>query len=234
MDFDKQIKSIFEQKNINLTQLQIKQFEEYFNLLVEWNEKINLTTIIEQEQVIIKHFLDSCLGKKYINDNCTLLDIGAGAGFPSIPLKILFPNLQVVMIDSVNKKINFLNSVIDALHLTNCKAIHTRAEDLAKKSGFRESFDYVVSRAVASLNTLLEYSLPFVKVGGRFVAYKATNCEQEIENSQNALNVLGGKIIEVDKQNLFDSERSYVIVQKIKSTPNKYPRSQNKPRINPL
>ncbi|MBQ3047864.1 MAG: 16S rRNA (guanine(527)-N(7))-methyltransferase RsmG [Clostridia bacterium] len=232
--FFKDIDSAFSTINIKLTEQQKQQFYNYYTMLIEWNEKFNLTTITDKSDVIKKHFLDSCCGANFIKQNSYVLDIGAGAGFPSLPLKILRPDLKLVLIDSVNKKVTFLQEVINKLNLQNTTALHTRAEDFAKKSEYREGFDFVVSRAVSKLNTLSEYALPFLKQKGLLIAYKSIDTEHEIAESKNALNILGGKIKSVEDVSYEDNVRKLIFVQKNFKTPNKYPRSGNKPRLMPL
>ena len=233
MDFKDLLKEKFSLYNIDLSDSQIEGFKTYFNLLKEWNEKFNLTTILNEEDIVVKHFLDSVLCVKSLKNGSKVLDIGSGAGFPALPLKIVNDTLDVTMIDSVNKKVTFLNEVISKLNLKNAHAYHTRAEDMAKGEN-REKYDYVVSRAVASLNTLSEYCLPFVKINGYFVAYKSEKAEEEIEISNNAIAKLGGKIEKIDEIDLFGAKRKFIYVKKVAHTPNIYPRGKNKPRLDPL
>lgn len=232
--FFEEIENAFSKQNINLTNLQKEQFYNYYSMLVEWNQKFNLTAITEKKDVIYKHFLDSVSAYNLLKENSYILDVGAGAGFPSLPLKILRPDLKIVMLDSVNKKITFLQEVIKNLKLNNVVALHTRAEDLAQKKEYRENFDYVVSRAVSKLNTLCEYTLPFLKQNGKLVAYKSVDSELEILEAKNALNILGGKVEEVKDVSYEDNDRKLIIVLKTFKTPNKYPRGGNKPRLQPL
>lgn len=232
--FIKKLVEIFDKNNIKLTTNQQEKFYQYYSLLLEWNEKFNLTTITSLEDVIVKHFLDSVLGKDLITQNSKIIDIGAGAGFPSLPLKIVRDDLSFYMVDSVNKKVTFLQECINKLNLSNVIAVHTRAEDLAKKSEFREGFDVSVARAVAQLNTLAEYCLPFVKVGGKMISYKSSEIEEEINNSKKAISILGGKIEKVNSFSLEGVERKIIEIKKNSTTPNKYPRSGNKPRLMPL
>ena len=234
MEFKIELKKIFKKYQINLSDEQCESFEKYYNLLIEWNKKFNLTSITDRDEVILKHFLDSCVTIMMINDNSYIIDIGAGAGFPSIPLKILNPTLKLVLVDSVNKKITFLNEIIKQLNLKNTIAIHERIEDIAHKEIYREKFDYVVSRAVASLNTLSEYALPFLKLDGIFLAYKSFDVESEINNSKNAITLLGGKLENIIIKNLENLSRKIVVIKKINLTQKLYPRSKNKPRTNPL
>ena len=228
--------------NIVLTEKQIKQFDQYYDLLVEWNSFMNLTAITEYNEVILKHFLDS-LSIVKVSDfdqnklaGKSAIDIGTGAGFPSIPIKIVFPNLKFTLVDSLNKRIKFLNEVIDQLQLSDCTAVHGRAEDLAKNSSYREQYDFCVSRAVANLSTLCEYCMPYVKVGGRFVSYKSEKITEEALNAKHAISVLGGKFERQVEFTLPDSDiyRNIYIIQKEKITPKKYPRKAGLPSKEPL
>lgn len=228
--------------NIVLTEKQIKQFDQYYDLLVEWNSFMNLTAITEFDEVCQKHFLDSLsIVKAYPDhyfkeDTFQFIDIGTGAGFPSIPIKIVFPNLKFTLVDSLNKRIKFLNEVIDQLQLSDCTAVHGRAEDLAKNSSYREQYDFCVSRAVANLSTLCEYCMPYVKVGGRFVSYKSEKITEEALNAKHAIYVLGGKFERQVDFTLPDSDiyRNIYIIQKEKITPKKYPRKAGLPSKEPL
>lgn len=270
---------------IGLTDRQINQFSVFYDMLIEKNKVMNLTSITEQNEVIIKHFADSLsLGKvihfgvenvsretflcksvpgnhdhisenstgdKFIQKNkleqteedriklpaiCRVLDLGTGAGFPGIPLKIAYPSLSMVLADSLNKRIVFLQEVIDSLNMEDIQAIHGRAEELGKKGEYRENFDLCVSRAVANLAVLAEYCLPFVKIGGYFVSYKASHVEEELKQSKKALSVLGGQLNNVQKFMLpgTDIARTLIIIKKVKETGKKYPRIAGKPSKNPL
>ena len=223
---------------VTLTEKQIEQFEKYYELLVEWNKVMNLTGITEFDEVMQKHFVDSAAAAKYVEMEKvnSLIDVGTGAGFPGIPLKILYPHLQVTLLDSLNKRIKFLEEVVDNLGLTGIETVHGRAEDAAKKAEYREQFDLSVSRAVANLASLTEYCLPFVKVGGKFVSYKSVSVDEEIAQSKKAVYVLGGEIGKVEKFNLpeSDMERALVIIEKKRSTPKKYPRKAGMPTKEPL
>ena len=223
---------------MTLTEKQIEQFEKYYELLVEWNKVMNLTGITEFDEVMQKHFVDSVAAAKYVEMEKvnSLIDVGTGAGFPGIPLKIVYPHLQVTLLDSLNKRIKFLNEVVDNLGLTGIETVHGRAEDVAKKAEYREQFDLSVSRAVANLASLTEYCLPFVKVGGKFVSYKSVAVDEEIVQSKKAVYVLGGEIGKVEKFNLpgSDMERALVMVEKKRSTPKKYPRKAGMPTKEPL
>lgn len=211
-----------------------EKFEQYFSNLVEWNNKFNLTAITSHDEVFKKHFLDSILSMDIIPQNASVIDIGAGAGFPSFPLKIVRDDLKITAVDSVNKKVTFLNDLASMLSLQNVTCLHARAEDLAQKVDFREQFDVCVARAVASLNTLCEYCLPFVKVGGMFLAYKSQNIDEELQSSTNALKLLGGKLEKILKFDLNGAERDIVVIRKVATTPKKFPRGKNKPRLEPL
>lgn len=233
---------IFENKlntlGIKLTDMQKEQFDKFYELLVEWNKVMNLTGITEYEEVNEKHFVDSVSIVKAIDINNvkTIIDIGTGAGFPGIPLKIAFPHLKVVLLDSLNKRINFLNNVINELGLKDITTIHGRAEDFAKQGEHREKYDLCVSRAVANLSTLSEYCIPYVKIGGKFIPYKSGEIDEEIQKSTKAIHILGGKLEKVIKFQLPGSDigRSFVIINKTQSTAKKYPRKAGLPAKEPL
>ena len=233
---------IFESKlaelGITLTEKQKKQFVQFYELLVEWNKVMNLTGITDYEEVNEKHFVDSLSIVKVIDINKveTVIDIGTGAGFPGIPLKIAFPHLKIVLLDSLNKRINFLNHVIKELGLQNISTIHGRAEDFAKMPGYREKFDLCVSRAVSNLATLSEYCLPYVKLGGMFVPYKSGEIDDEVNESKTAIYLLGGKLDEVVKFQLPGTEigRSFLKIEKKQTTSKKYPRKAGLPAKEPL
>ncbi len=235
-EFSQELKDNMKKIDINITDMQIEKFFKYMNLLIEWNKKINLTAIIEPKDIIIKHFVDCGTLLKYLNSNEKVIDIGTGAGFPGIPLKILDESLNITLVDSLNKRVNFLNEVVLNLNLNKIKIIHSRAEDLARNMEYREKFDKVVSRAVANLTTLSEYDLPFLKIKGKFLGMKSLEIEEEIENARKAIDILGGKIEKVDKFDLIDSDigRSIVIISKKNRTPKQYPRRAGKPLKEPL
>ena len=226
------------EQNIHLSDQQKTQFERYFELLVEWNEKINLTAITEKEEVYLKHFYDSIapITQGLIeNQPIKLLDIGAGAGFPSLPMKILFPHLDVTIIDSLNKRINFLNLLAQELGLENVHFYHGRAEDLAQDKNFRAQFDIVTARAVARLQVLSELTIPFLKVSGKLLALKASNVPEELTEAKNALNLLFSKVEDNISYTLPNGDPRYItIVEKKKETPNKYPRKAGMPNKRPL
>lgn len=225
--------------NISYSDVKLEEkFSIFYDMLIERNKVMNLTAITEFDEVIEKHFLDSIALGSFIDLTrpCKLIDLGTGAGFPGIPLKILFPQLDIVLVDSLNKRVKFLEEVILTLQLEKISAIHGRAEELAKKVEFREQFDYCVSRAVANLSTLCEYCLPFVKLGGKFCAYKSKDVENEVENAKKAIYLLGGMLSNVHKFQLPDTdyERAFVVIEKREKTAKKYPRKAGMPGKEPL
>lgn len=221
---EKKIEQILIKSEIKPTKQIVDNFIKYYNLLIEGNKICNLTAITDEDGVVEKHFYDSIFPQKYFSLNAKVLDIGAGAGFPSIPLKLVRNDLSFTLLDSLNKRINFLNNTIQTLNLKNIEAIHGRAEDFAKLSDYREKFDITTARAVANLKALSEYCLPFVKVGGQFIAYKSGNCEEEINEAKQIICELGGKISKVIDYNIGENSRKLVIIEKTKETPKKYPR----------
>lgn len=225
--------------NVELSDKQIEQLDKYYEILVEWNSFMNLTGITEYEEVMLKHYLDSLVLRLPIdgsNLNIKLIDVGTGAGFPGLPLKIAYPDTEAVLFDSLNKRIKFLDEVIAQLGLKGISTVHGRAEDGGKSKELREQFDVSVSRAVADLSVLSEYNLPFVKVGGYFVAYKSGEIDEELEKSKKAILILGGQIEKVDKFKLpeTDIERSLVYIKKVKNTPKKFPRKAGLPAKEPI
>ncbi len=232
--FDKKLALL----GIQLTEKQKQQFDKFYELPVEWNKVMNLTGITEYEEVNEKHFVDSVALVKAVslNEKQNLIDVGTGAGFPGIPLKIVFPHLKVTLLDSLNKRIKFLDTVIEELGLEHIETIHGRAEDFAKQAHYREQYDICVSRAVANLATLSEYCLPYVKIGGLFIPYKSGEIEEELSHSEKAITILGGKLDQVIKFELPGSEigRSFVKIEKVKSTAKKYPRKAGLPSKEPL
>lgn len=227
-----------ESTSIQLSPLQEEQFQEYKDLIVEWNEKIDITAITDDWEIDNKHFLDSLtvFRKPWIKAGSSVIDIGTGGGFPGVPMKIVEPTLQITLLDSLQKRISFLDAVIGKLGLSGIRAFHARAEEVARKEKYRDSFDVCVSRAVAPLSTLLEYCLPYVKVGGIFIAMKGPGAQEEIDSAARALQALGGRIKEIDSFTMTEEayQRNLIIVEKISPTPKKYPRGQGKPRKDPL
>ena len=230
--------NLLAEQNLPLSDQQKKQFERYFELLVEWNEKINLTAITDKEEVYLKHFYDSIapiLQGLIPNETIKLLDIGAGAGFPSLPMKILYPQLDVTIIDSLNKRINFLQLLAQELDLDGVHFYHRRAEDLAQDKNFRAQYDFVTARAVARMQVLSELTIPYLKVGGKLLALKASNAPEELLEAKNALNLLFSKVEDNLSYALPNGDPRYItVVEKKKETPNKYPRKAGMPNKRPL
>ena len=232
-----------EQLGISLTEEQLSQFEKYMNMVVEKNKVMNLTAITEPEDFYLKHFADSLSvvsatekAAPIREKSVSLIDVGTGAGFPAIPLKIAFPQIKLTLLDSLNKRVGFLNDVIDTLQLSDTTAIHARAEEGARKAELRDSFDFVVSRAVASMNVLTEYCLPYAKPNGLFIAYKSGEIKDELTDAKNAIKLLGGKLEDIISFNLADSdiERSFVIIRKVSATPKRFPRKPGTAKKDPL
>lgn len=227
-----EIKEIFEKHKIVLSEEQERQFLKYYDFLVSENQKYNLTAITSKEEVFYKHFLDSVLPESEITENAKIIDIGSGAGFPAVPLKIVRSDLKFTLVDSLNKRVNFLNELFILLNLGDIKAVHARAEDFIKEN--RESYDFAVARAVAPLNTLLEYMVPYLKVGGRCLIYKSQKLEEEIVEAKKAMEILSVKIVKVLEYELGDASRKILIVEKTEKTNEKYPRGKNLPKLKPL
>ncbi|MGE7919351.1 16S rRNA (guanine(527)-N(7))-methyltransferase RsmG [Viridibacillus sp. NPDC093762] len=235
---EEQFVQALKEQGIELSEGQLKQFHTYFELLVEWNEKMNLTAITDQPSVYLKHFYDSISATFYMDFNKvqSICDVGAGAGFPSIPIKICFPHLKVTIVDSLNKRIQFLTHLSEQLHLDHVEFVHSRAEDFGQNPKYREQFDLVTARAVARLSVLSELCIPLVKTNGHFVAMKAASGDEEMKDAKKALTVLGAKLI--DSYSFLlpieDSERSIFIFNKTKNTPKKYPRKPGVPNKSPI
>lgn len=221
---------------IDFSMEQTEQFFEYMKMLIEWNEKINLTAITDPEEIILKHFIDSITILKEIKNNSNVVDIGTGAGFPGIPLSIMNPTLKITLVDSLNKRLIFLNEVVNKLNLKNIEIVHARAEEFGQNKKYREKFDVATSRAVANLTTLSEYLIPLVKVGEKVISMKATEAQQEIKDAQKAIEILGGTIEKIDKFKLPQSDigRTIIIIRKNKQTPSKYPRKPGTPSKEPI
>lgn len=222
------LKSITTQFGINLNEKQLSQFEIYYDMLIEWNKVMNLTAITEKDDVIIKHFADSLLLSKYadFNREVKIIDVGTGAGFPGIPLKIAFSDINITLMDSLNKRLNFLNEVISKLDLQDVETVHARAEDGGRNEKYREQYDFAVSRAVANLAVLSEWCVPFVKPGGYFIAYKSNALPEEMREGKKAIRILGGQVENIFNTTLpeTDNQRSFVFVKKVSNTDMKYPR----------
>lgn len=215
---------------------QLEQFFVYMNLLIEWNKKMNLTAIVEPNEIILKHFIDSITILKEINNNSKIIDVGTGAGFPGVPLSIMNPTLKVTLADSLNKRLIFLQEVVNQLGLKNLEIIHARAEELGQNKKYRENFDVATSRAVANLSTLSEYLIPLVKKDGKIISMKAGGAQEEIETARKAIKILGGKIegIEEFKLPQTEIERTIILIRKENCTPNRYPRKAGVPSKEPI
>ena len=235
-EFKNKLNEYLKQIDIEINEEQAKKFFKYMELLIEWNKNINLTAITDPEDIILKHFIDSITIEKYIQKNAKIIDVGTGAGFPGIPVSIVREDVSITLMDSLNKRIKFLDEVAMENSLNNVDTIHSRAEELARNPDFREKFDVATSRAVASLNVLLEYMLPFVKVGGYCICMKGSNIEEEIETSKKALEVLNAKIEKIDSFKLPQSDfgRNIIIIKKLSNTSKKYPRKPGTPAKEPI
>ena len=235
-EFSKYLEEYGKQMNLRFSVKQEENFFRYMDLLIEWNQKINLTAITEPKEIILKHFIDSLSISKYIEKNMTLVDVGTGAGFPGIPLLIYRDDIKVTLVDSLNKRLIFLNEVINQLELDNVEIIHSRVEDFGKNKKYREKFDIATARAVANLAVLSEYLIPLVKIGGKCICMKGNTIDEEAKKSEKAFNILGAKNSKIEKIQLpnSDIERNIVILDKIKSTSVKYPRKAGMPTKEPL
>ena len=235
-EFEKVITQKAKELNINLTSMQINQFYLYMNLLIEKNKVMNLTAIIEPQEIIVKHFIDSLTVLKEIGENKKIIDVGTGAGFPGIPIKIVYPNTEIVLLDSLNKRINFLNEVIEKLEMEGIRTIHSRAEELGRDEQHREKYDCAIARAVAPLNVLTEYLIPFVKTTGKCICMKGKECAEEIARGERAIKELGGKVKKIEEFYISKTEmkRTLIVIQKEKKTSNKYPRKAGTPSKMPL
>ena len=237
MRYSDLLEKSLEKLNIEFNNDQIQKFNAYYELLIEWNNKINLTTITEYDDVVSKHFIDSILICGFIDlSGKKIIDIGTGGGFPGIPVKIISPDTDIVLLDSLNKRVNFLNEVISELKLEKIEAIHGRAEDLAHDKNLRGKFDYSISRAVANLSTLSELCIPFLKKGGTFISYKSENTDEEIKDAESAIKILGSKIERVEESIIpeNDIKRRFILIKNIKQVDNRYPRKAGIPKKDPL
>ena len=235
-EFNEKMNENLKELDIELSEKQLKQFYDYMNILIEWNKVMNLTNIIEPEEVIKKHFIDSLTVLKHIKEDDSIIDVGTGAGFPGIPIKIAYPKTKITLLDSLNKRIKFLDEVINKLELKDIKTIHGRAEEFAHNNNYRENYNIAIARAVASLNVLSEYLLPFVKVGRHAIGMKGTKGKEEAIEGENAIKILGGKIKEIQEFELpkTDIYRAIIIIEKEKITNKKYPRKAGTPSKEPL
>jgi 16S rRNA (guanine527-N7)-methyltransferase len=234
----KQLENAFEQLNISVSNKTVLKFEKYMKLILEWNQKVNLTAITEESDFINKHFIDSILCADFaeLKNAKTIIDVGTGAGFPGVPLALVFPEKQFLLIDSVGKKLKVLKEILNNLEISNVELLHTRAEDLAHKEEYREKFDLCVSRAVANLAALTEYCLPFISIGGTFISYKGPGVSEELKESASAIKLLGGDAGEIRKINLegFGLDHNMIVIKKKRKTPEKYPRKAGMPSKEPI
>ncbi len=232
------LRSVCKEVNIDISEEQLEAFGLFYAMLIEWNKKVNLTAIVNEEDVIYKHFIDSILILKYVDlkEGERVIDVGTGAGFPGIPVKIMVPGINITMMDSVNKKLDFIRFAVEKLGLQNIDIVHSRSEDLAHNSNYREGFDYCLSRAVGNLSLLNELCLPFVRLNGQFIAYKSIDSENETADASFSLSELGGEINKIEKFHIpgADIDRAFIFIKKIKNTPGKYPRKAGTPKKHPL
>lgn len=221
--------------NVSVNDDMLNKFYNYMKEIIVWNEKVNVTAITEEKMFIVKHFIDSLTVNRFVEDKLSMIDIGTGAGFPGIPLKIVNPNLKVTLIDSVNKKLEVIRDISSKIDLSDLEIIHTRAEDLANDSKYREKYDIATTRAVSNFSTILEYMLPFVRVGGYAICMKGPKYKEELEIGRKAIDVLGGEYQFIETLNIDEElERNIIVIKKVKETPKKYPRKQGKPLKEPI
>ncbi len=221
--------------DISVTEKELNELYQYMNGVIEWNDKINVTAITDEKLFIVKHFIDSLLINQYLEGKESLIDIGTGGGFPGIPLKILNEDVKFTLVDSINKKLNVIRDLSEKIGFKKLEIIHTRAEDLANKKEYRECYDLATTRAVSNLSTILEYMLPFVKVGGYAICMKGPNYQEELKEAEKAIQILGGKLDKIETFNIEgEMERNVLIIKKIKMTPKNYPRGQGKPVKEPI
>ena len=235
-DFENKLQNLSKEINVLLNEEQLDKFYKYMNLLLEWNEKMNLTAITDEDGIILKHFVDSLTVLEYLKDAKSIIDVGTGAGFPGIPISIMNSDKTIVLMDSLNKRINFLNDVVQKLNLDNVRTVHSRAEDLGQNNMHRQKYDVVISRAVANLTTLAEYMLPLTKIGGMCICMKGQEIVDEIKNSEYAIELLGGEIETIDEFCLpnSDMKRNIIIIRKIKNTDRRFPRKAGMPSKEPI
>ena len=235
-EFNKKMRESLKELNIELSEKQLNQFYDYMNILIEWNKVMNLTNITEPSEIIQKHFIDSLTVLKHIKEDDSIIDVGTGAGFPGIPIKIVYPKTKVTLLDSLNKRVKFLNEVISELELKDIKTIHGRAEEIAHDGNYREKYNIAIARAVASLNVLSEYLSPFVRIGGYAIGMKGTKGKEEAIEAKNAIKILGGEITNIEEFKLpqTDMYRTIIIIEKKKCTDKKYPRKAGTPSKEPL
>ena len=234
-EFSKVFEKELSKNNIKLNRDIFEKFYIYMKEIINWNDKINVTAITDEKEFLVKHFIDSLTVNRFLEDNKSLIDIGTGAGFPGIPLKFANNNLKITLIDSVNKKLNVIRDISEKMDLNNLEIIHSRAEDLAMEKDYREKYDYATTRAVSRLNTIVEYMLPFIKIGGKAICMKGINIEEELNEAKTAIDILGGKIESVEKIIIDDEyERNLVVISKEKATPKQFPRGKGKPLKEPI
>lgn len=234
-EFEKIFIEETKKNNIDIDEKKINYFYEYMLGILEWNSKVNLTAITDERMFIVKHFIDSLTVNRLLKDRKSVIDIGTGAGFPGIPIKILNENIKITLIDSINKKLNVIRDISSKIGLSNLEIIHTRAEELANNNKYREMYDVATTRAVSNLSTIVEYMLPFVKIDGIAICMKGPNYQEELKQASKAIEILGGNLEGIEKINVDDElERNLIIIKKVNKTPNKYPRGQGKPLKEPI